>query len=93
MRPSALNNVHLCWTKAHDMVHACLCEVTMNLNLINERIREKGLKKGWVAEQIGVHPCTLRRFLKGETEIGLDSLAKLLKIINLKFESLTQKAS
>lgn len=65
----------------------------MNLAKIRAEIESKGIKHVWLAGQIGVHPNTLSRFLTGKTELGLDSLAKLLKILNLKFESLLQKAS
>lgn len=64
----------------------------MNLEIIEQRIRQKGLKKSWIAQKIGVHPGTLRRFLKGETELGLEALAMLLKTLDLKFEALLQSA-
>ena len=70
-----------------------MCEVAMNLQTIEQQIKIKGLKKGWVAEKIGIHPVTLRRFLKGDTELKLEKLAKLLEVLDLKFEALMKKAS
>jgi len=64
-----------------------------NLTVIEEKLRSKGLKKNWVAEQLKVHPSTFRRFLNGQAELGLEQLATLLKILDLKFEALIDKAS
>jgi len=65
----------------------------MNLELIKTEIEKKGLKQVWLADQISVHPKTLSRFLNGKTEMGLLEVAKLLGILNIKFEALMKKAS
>lgn len=64
----------------------------MNIEVIEKRIKQSGLKKSWVAEQIGVHPATLRRFLNGKTELGLEPFARLLTLLNLKLEALMESA-
>lgn len=65
----------------------------MNLKVIEDAISKKGLKKSWVASKIEVHPGTLRRFLKGEVDMGSTKFLKLLEILNLKAEALNDRAS
>ena len=68
-------------------------EVRMNLLKVRKEIERRGLKQRWLAGQIEVHPNTLSRFLTGKTELGYDSLSKLLEILEIKFETLKKKAS
>ncbi len=65
----------------------------MNLKAIEDAIKAKGLKKSWVADKIDVHPGTLRRFLRGEIDMGSIKVLKLLEILNLKAEALKDRAS
>ena len=49
---------------------------------LQERIRSKGLKQKWVAEQIGVNPNTLNAYLVGLRDMPQkvsDDIKKLLK--------------
>ncbi|MEN0060019.1 MAG: helix-turn-helix transcriptional regulator [Bdellovibrio sp.] len=61
------------------------------LEEIKKRIEERGLKHRWLADQVGVHPTTLSRFLTGKTNLSNAALKSLLK--ELKLEALLKKAS
>lgn len=37
----------------------------LDARAVNELIRKKGLRKNWVAEQMGIHPQTLYAYLSG----------------------------
>lgn len=65
----------------------------MNRQKIEITIKKRGLKKGWVAEQIKVHPSTLKRFLTGKTMLNGEALIELCRILKLDPESLNKKAS
>lgn len=65
----------------------------MNLAVIRNKLDDTGKTHKEIAEELGIHPTTLSRFLNGKTELGLESLAKLLKLLNVKFEALIKKAS
>ena len=64
----------------------------MNVQVIEKAIAKNGLKKNWVAEQIGVHPGTLRRFLRGKADLSSAKLIRLLEILDLKLEALVKSA-
>ncbi|MBL7545605.1 MAG: helix-turn-helix transcriptional regulator [Bdellovibrionaceae bacterium] len=65
----------------------------MNLKRIDSAIKQKGLKKTWLAEQIHVHPSTLNRFLSGKTKMGGEALVRLFQILQIDINSLKEKAS
>ena len=54
----------------------------MDNDKINKAIKESGLKKVWIAEQLGVTYNSLRRKLNGEipwSKLELEKLNKLLQ--------------
>ena len=54
----------------------------MDSDKINKAIKESGLKKVWIAEQLGVTYNSLRRKLNGEipwSKLELEKLNKLLQ--------------
>ena len=54
----------------------------MDNDKINKAIKESGLKKVWIAEQLGVTYNSLRRKLNGEiqwSKLELEKLNKLLR--------------
>lgn len=64
----------------------------MDLELIREVIEQKGLKHRWLADQIGVHPTTLSRFLTGKSKLGNAALKSLCRELNLDAKSLKDAA-
>lgn len=65
----------------------------MNRQMIEDEIVRRGIKRGWLAEQLEIHPTTLRRFLSGKTMLAGEKLLKLLEILKLNPETLKKKAS
>lgn len=65
----------------------------MNLVMLRTEIDRRGLKHRALAEQIEMHPTTFCRALKGQAKFTVNQMAKLLKILNLKFEALVKSAS
>ena len=54
----------------------------VNMNeKINEAIKRSGLKKKWIAEQLGITYNSLRRKLKGEIHFSKLELEKLRSIL------------
>lgn len=50
---------------------------------LKKTIEERGLKRSWVADQIGTTPGNFNQVLKGENSLSLEktiALAKLLKV-------------
>ncbi len=54
------------------------------LDAIKRRIEERGLKHRWLADQMGVHPTTLSRFLTGKTNLSNAALKSLLRQLDLE---------
>lgn len=65
----------------------------MNLVVIRKRIDEMGLKHVSLAKQLDMHPTAFSRVLAGKRKFDVERLAKLLSILDLKFEALMKKAS
>ena len=53
----------------------------MDNDKINKAIKESGLKKVWIAEQLGVTYNSLRRKLNGEIQWSKLELEKLNKLL------------
>ena len=70
-----------------------VAEVAMDLEKFRNAIQARGMKHRWLAAEIGIHPSTLCRFLKGRTMLGGEALIKLLQVLNLDPEALKKKAS
>ena len=54
--------------------------------LLNERIKAKGLKKSYLAEQIGKKPRTLSRKLTGKQDFTESEMRTLARILQLSAE-------
>ena len=52
-----------------------------NLELLEMKIKESGLKKKWIAEQLDITYNSLRRKLKGEINFSKLELEKLNSIL------------
>lgn len=57
---------------------------------IEEILNEKGLKKSFVAKQIGVDPNTLSRWIKGGN-MTLANAVKLADVLGVKVDDLIKK--
>jgi len=65
--------------------------VNISNHPIHEAIRIQKLKRWWVAEQIGVHRTTLRRWLRGETiHIRKESAVELARVLKVPYEALAR---
>lgn len=51
-------------------------------------IKEKGLKKGWVAEKAGVTPGTLSLILNGKSDPTLKVALKISRVVGVPVEEL-----
>lgn len=56
--------------------------------IINERIKETGLKKMYIAEQMGVNKDTLTNWINGRSMIKLDQAVKLARLLNCNVDDL-----
>lgn len=54
------------------------------VTLLNELIKESGLKKRFIAEKLGVNLNTITSWVKGTTNPNIDQLIKLKEILHLK---------
>jgi len=55
---------------------------------INEMILNSGLKKGYVAKQLGINPVTLSNYISGKRKIPLETAVQLAAILNCKVDDL-----
>ncbi len=55
----------------------------MNLNLLKERIKESGIKKQEIAENLGISTRSLNRKLHGDTRLNTFDAIILCKILNI----------
>ena len=60
----------------------------MTGNNINKAIIESGLKKNFIAKQLGIKYDTLRKKLNGQTEFKISEIIQLSKILNISMEVL-----
>lgn len=54
-----------------------------NLNLLKDKIKQKGLKMGFVAEAIGVSRTTFYSQLHGKTEFKASQIQALCKLLDI----------
>ena len=54
-------------------------------------IKMKGLRKGYVAEYIGVNPNTVSNWIKGVSYPKLDQAYKLAKLLDCQLDDLIQE--
>jgi DNA-binding XRE family transcriptional regulator len=65
------------------------CYWVIKMNRLSELINEKGLKKTWVAEQVGIAPGTLSKIISGETRAPeLTKALKLARVLETTVEDL-----
>ena len=58
-------------------------------DLIGQMIEVQGLKRWWVAEVSGIHPTTLRRWLRGKNEkVQLVKLQRLSQVLEVSLSEL-----
>ena len=63
--------------------------VALNLAALDDKLREQGLKQWWLAEQIGVNPKTVNRWLTGQVRrVRRDSLDRVAQELGCRIESL-----
>jgi plasmid maintenance system antidote protein VapI len=58
--------------------------VTKDLKILKDQIKKSGLKKGKLAEVIGIHPTTLSSFLSGKRQLGLAAKKSLYRELGLE---------
>ena len=56
--------------------------------VIDELIKEKGIKHGFIADKLNVSNRTLYKWRKGETFPRLDKAAELAKVLNVEITEL-----
>lgn len=60
----------------------------MLISRINEQLDKRGLKKKWVAEQMGIAPTILSRWANNRGKPSIDNLFKLARVIGCKVDDL-----
>ncbi len=65
----------------------------MDLTKVKAKIKKHKLSQQDLAKSIGIHPTTLSRFVNGKTVMNAKDLLALMRALNLKAESLTDRAS
>lgn len=58
------------------------------MNILGNIIKEKGLKKGFIANKIGVSTPTLQRYIEGTNYPGTDIANKLSKLLGYSIEDI-----
>ena len=54
-----------------------------NTELLLHRIKESGLKKGYIAEQLGINRYSLAKKIKNESEFLGSEMQKMGELLNL----------
>jgi transcriptional regulator with XRE-family HTH domain len=57
----------------------------MTGQLIKEIIKKKGFKQNYIANEIGLHPVTLNKFLNGKMEIKESKVYRLCELLEVDF--------
>lgn len=55
-----------------------------NIDLLEDKIHASGLKKGYIAEKIGVSPSTFSALLSNKAEFKARQIKEICKILNIK---------
>ena len=58
------------------------------MNRLGDIIKEKGLKKGFIASRIGVSTPTLQRYIEGTNYPGADIANKLSRLLGYSIEDI-----
>ena len=54
-----------------------------NIDLLEDKIYESGLKKGYIAARIGVSPSTFSALLSNRTEFKASQIKEICKVLNI----------
>ena len=54
-----------------------------NTELLNEVIKKSGLKREWIAEQLGITRVALAQKINNESEFKISEMRKLTKVLSL----------
>ena len=54
-----------------------------NVQLLEEKIQQSGLKKGFIAEKIGVTPNTLTALLNNKAEFRVSHIRAICEVLNI----------
>lgn len=55
-----------------------------NVQLLKEKIKESGLKKAYIAGQIGIAPNTLTALLKNKAEFKASQIRTICEVLNIQ---------
>ena len=55
-----------------------------NVKLLEEKIKKSGLKKAYIAEQIGVSPNTFAGLMRNRTQFKARQIRDLCKVLGIK---------
>lgn len=55
-----------------------------NIDMLEDKIYESGLKKGYIAAKIGVSPSTLSALLSNRTEFKASQIRDICKVLNIQ---------
>ena len=55
-----------------------------DIKLLKETIRRSGLKKGYIAEKLGVTPSTFSALLNNKSEFKASQISTICKILNIR---------
>lgn len=58
------------------------------MNKLEVRIAERGLKKGWIAKQVGIANSTLSKIVSGESVPTLPVALKMAEVLETTVEAL-----
>jgi transcriptional regulator with XRE-family HTH domain len=58
------------------------------MNKLGDIIKEKGLKKGYIAKKISVSTPTLQRYIEGVNYPGTDTAKKLSELLGYSIEEI-----
>ena len=65
----------------------------MDVKILRECIKKRGLKQTWIAGQLGVHTATLNRYLTGKSLMDQDKIIKLLDLLGLELKVIDKRVS
>lgn len=55
-----------------------------NIDLLEDKIYESGLKKGYIAARIGVSPSTFSALMNNRTEFKASQIKEICKVLNIE---------